>query len=78
MPRPFTIDPKRDRAWLNKALEAAGLKKPVKRQPRPSLGLLGEQILALTPENRIKVQRLVLRLLTEEEADHAKAANVER
>lgn len=67
MPRPFTIDPRKDRAWVNKALEAAGLKQPGKRQPKPTLGLLGKRILLLTPEQRIEVERLVSRLLSEQE-----------
>lgn len=67
MPRQFTIDPKKDRAWLNKALEAAGLKPPAKRQPKATLGLLGKRILLLTPEHRIEVERLVNRLLSEQE-----------
>jgi len=67
MPRPFTIDPKKDRAWLRKALEQAGEAPRPARQSRPSLGLLGKRIALLTPEHRIEVERLVSRLLAEQE-----------
>lgn len=65
---PLTIDKKKDRAWVNKAMELSGEQRPRKqRAPRMTLGLLGRQILELTPENRIEVQRLVSKLLAEQE-----------
>jgi len=67
MPRPFQIDPKRDRAWLRKALEQAGEAPRKTRQSMPSLGLLGKRIALLTPEHRIEVERLVSWLLAEQE-----------
>lgn len=65
---PFTIDPKRDRAWLRRAMAQSGEPPKPRRKPAPTLGLLGRRILALTPEGRVEVERLVARLLAEEEA----------
>jgi hypothetical protein len=69
MTRPFQIDPKRDRAWLRKALEQAGEAPRRKRQPKATLGLLGKRIALLRPEQRIEVERLVSRLLAEQEEE---------
>lgn len=67
MPQPLKIDPRKDRAWLNRALELAGEKRPLHtRKGKMTLGLLGKQILQLTPENRLEVQRLVARKLAEQ------------
>lgn len=63
---PLQINPKKDRAWLRRVRELSG-DAPKTRQPRPTLGLLGTRILALTPEHRIEVERLVSKLLAEQE-----------
>lgn len=65
---PFTIDPKRDRAWIRRLAELTHTPPKPRRKPAPSLGLLGRRILALTPEQRVEVERLVSRLLAEQEA----------
>ena len=62
---PFQIDPKRDRAWLRKALG----QEQKQRAPKPTLGLLGKRIIDLTPEHRIEVERLVSQLLAKQEAE---------
>lgn len=59
------LDKKKDGALIRKIEGLAG-KKRAKKAPAPTLGLLGKQILELTPENRIEVQRLVSRLLAEQ------------
>lgn len=70
MPQPLKIDKKRDRAWVRRIAELSGEAPRKKRTPSPTLGLLGKRILLLTPEGRIEVERLVSRLLAEQEGTH--------
>lgn len=67
MPQPLKIDPKRDRAWVNRALELSGEKRPRKKRGAPTLGLLGKRIGLLTPEQRVRLEAFVSQLLAEEE-----------
>mgnify|MGYP001618212017 CR=1 FL=1 len=68
---PFHIDEKKARAWLRKALG----QETRKRAPKPTLGLLGQRILLLTPEHRIEVEQLVSQLLAEQDAAVAAACD---
>lgn len=66
MPQPLKIDPKRDRSWVRRIAELSGEVKP-KRARKPTRSLTEQRIAALTPEHRIEVERLVSRLLAEQE-----------
>lgn len=61
------LDKKKDGALIRKIEGLAGEKRPRKKRGAPTLGLLGKQILELTPGNRLEVQRLVARLLAEQD-----------
>jgi len=68
MPTPVFIK-KNDRAWTRRLRELTGEAPKPRKPPAPSLGLLGRRIAALTPEQRVEVERLVGRLLSEQEQE---------